>query len=65
MNGTEIKKQPCNARNAIKLFVNLKKTQNFLQESKLDSMFIRSVMHMSVYLPLAVTGTTKASVFRC
>lgn len=37
----------------------------FLQESKLDSMFIRSVMHMSVYLPLAVTGDTKASVFRC
>lgn len=36
-----------------------------LQESKLDSMFIRSVMHMSVYLPLAVTGATKASVFRC
>lgn len=40
-------------------------TQNFLQESKLDSMFIRSVMHMSACLPLAVTGATKASVFRC
>lgn len=42
-----------------------KKPQNFLQESKLDSMFIRSVMHMSVGLPMAVTGATKASVFRC
>lgn len=40
-------------------------TQNFLQESKLDSMFIRSVMHMSMCLPLAVTGATIASVFRC
>lgn len=40
-------------------------TLNFLQESKLGSMFIRSVMHMSMCLPLAVTGATIASVFRC
>lgn len=64
MNGTEIKKNS-HAMPEMLLSYLLIKKKKFLQESKLDSMFIRSVMHMSVYLPLAVTGATKASVFRC